>query len=240
MRYLSFSILFLLLMAGVCKAQSGSPVLAYFDKMPAVAANADEAYTMYFPKGKHPATEQYEGEIQEQVNLLVERSGHKSGLLSSLSKKYERDNEKYDFSKIQIARDKQLEEKIHYINTDFFSIIDSYNRSVNARLDSLRKKENSTILNAEKELQVQREELIQLIKKERVVITRMNDILISRGYNAVLDKGDASHPYYIQLLEIRGLMFDRMLKLNQMVHGANFGAATLRDYCKKNPADCKG
>jgi hypothetical protein len=67
----------------------------------------------------------------------------------------------------------------------------------------------------------------------------LNDTMTKKGYNAVLDKHDNKHPYYIQLLEIRGTMLGRVLKLLDQINSENQAAAMAVDACQKNPESCR-
>lgn len=191
-----FSFLFVAIAVAIVNAQpalmTAPEIVQYIDKLPVKTAASIET------KNKHMLSGKREEELQEQIDVLVEKSGHKSRTLSMLSKKYDYENDRYDFSKIIIKKDKDLDNKMQDINSIFFYEWDNYRRNAGVDPDSARKYFPVLVQKVKKQLQ----QLVEYMEK--------------RKYNSVVENGETSHPYYLQLLEIRGIMLDRVIKLNRL------------------------
>ncbi len=98
-------------MAYTGKCQSAFEILKYVDQLPPVAANVNEAWQQFYPKGKRTPYQQYEAVLDAQINALADKSNHQSLLLSMLSGRYEVEGRRTDFTKIVIAEDAGVEEK---------------------------------------------------------------------------------------------------------------------------------
>lgn len=77
------------------------------------------------------------------------------------------------------------------------------------------------------------------MKNVKNQLAGLNDTMTKKGYNAVLDKHDNKHPYYMQLLEMRGTMLDRVLKVLDQINSGNQAAAMAVDAWQKNPESCR-
>lgn len=191
-----FSFLFVAIAVAIVNAQpalmKAGAIIQYIDKLPVNPAVAIEA------NDKRILAMKRQEELQSQIDVLVERAGHKSRILSMLSKKYDYESDRYDFSKIIIKKDKELDERMQEVNTAFFYEWDTYTRNAGTDPDSARK--YFPVLAGKVKQQLQ--ELVIYMDK--------------RNLDAVVDNSEASNPYYQQLLEIRGIMIDRVMKLNQL------------------------
>ncbi|MFT3680208.1 MAG: hypothetical protein QM791_08030 [Ferruginibacter sp.] len=186
---------------------------ALFKRLPAVPATIAEAKQMA-AAGKNAATALFEKEIKQQIAILYTQSDHKSRILSMLAGKVDEDGRYYDFSKINTAEDPILKTAQEDANTAFFASLDDYQRRINSRLDSVWKMSNPTG-QAEQAIKIYREELpvfINIIRQQQV---KLQQLIKTKGYAKVLITQDSKHPYYIQLLETRALMLDRLSLLNK-------------------------
>ena len=216
---------------------SGNSVPAYIDQLPNLPATPQEAYTIYYPKGKKTIYSQYETAINNMLNDLAGRSNHQSRILSMLSGRYESESQRYDFSKVQIKRDPALEQALHQFTTDFYARLDDYLRAVSRATDSLRT--GNQIVNAEKELALYHEQLPPFKAIVKILLSQLDNTMRAKGYNAVLEKSDTTNPFFIQMLEARGLMLEKIKMLLQQIDGASQSATSMEDYCRKNPGECK-
>ena len=55
---------------------------------------------------------------------------------------------------------------------------------------------------------------------------KLNKMIISKGYDKVLASGNSANKYFVQLLEVRGVLLNWLLELNKQVSIANDMAAT--------------
>jgi len=221
------------------KLLSGNKAYSYIDQIPALAANAQQAYDIYYPKGKKTIYKQFEDEVQAQINTLADKSAYQSSLLSMLAKRYDEDGKTHDFSKVTIAKDKGIQQLYTEANTHFHIELDHFVRAVNAQMDAVIKERLIGIPLAERMLAIHREHVPAFAAAVKKVLKKLDDAISAKGYGSVIEKNETSHPYYIQLLEIRGIMLDRVLQVYTQVNSSNIAAAMTVDACKKYPESCK-
>ncbi|GAB2821646.1 hypothetical protein GCM10027043_23040 [Ferruginibacter profundus] len=155
-----------------------------------------------------------------------------------IADKYSEESSRYDFSKVKIEKDAALEAALTKMNAAFFSEKDNYLGLVNAASDSAYQQLHGQALAAQL-LSIYRQQLPVWIAGTKEQFIAINNLIISKGYAKVLADNNTSHPYFIQLLELKGLMLDRLLMFSRMVEGANQLVASLIDNCKKDPGSCK-
>jgi len=220
-------IICMLLMAYTGKCQSTFEILKYVDQLPPVAISANEAWQQFYPKGKRTPYQQYEAVLEAQINALTDQSKHQSLLLSMLSGRYDVESRRIDFTKIVIAEDPELKKKQEEQNRVFFNVVDDYGR-LTAGIDSIRNLGEGYGVQAEKMLRVYQQAAPVFVKKLQLFIKEMNDLMNKKGYNTVLDNQVQTHKYYIQLLEVRGLLLDRIKQANRMIGGSMGYVAALQ------------
>ncbi|OQP54494.1 hypothetical protein A4H97_21185 [Niastella yeongjuensis] len=215
----------LMSIAYTAKCQSAFDIFKYVDQLPPVTGNVNEAWQQCYPKGKHTPYQQYEAVLDAQINALADRSNHQSLLLSMLSGRYEMEGRRVDFTKIVIAEDPELKKKQTEQSRVFFNIVDDYGR-LTSGIDSIRKLEEDYGVQAEKMLRIYQQAVPVFVKKLRLFIKEMNDLMNKKGYNTVLDNQVQTHKYYVQLLEVRGLLLDRIRHANRLI-GSSVGYVAL-------------
>jgi hypothetical protein len=193
---------------------------ACFDKLPRIVSSVEEAGQEYFPKNKMNNCRRHQQEIQQQINKLYGASNHQSRLLSMLAGKYDDESEHYDFTKIKLTKDPVLNTAVTNANTAFFSVVDDYTRKVGSRVDSAQKQYTGKEL-AKRLLDIYQYEFSILVSRVKNQWKEINKLMLTKGYNKLLAAGKTDSPYFIQLLEVRGILYDRLLKLNQQVEIAN-------------------
>jgi hypothetical protein len=219
--------------------RSQTDIASCIDQLPAVAANVDEAYQQFFPKGKKTVYQLADDLIMAQINVLANESNHKSRLLSMLTGRYDNEDQRIDFSKVIINKDKELDNKLKEANQAYFYELDNFQRAVGNAVDSVRNKNEPAMIRAGHELRIMQKHLPAFIKKVHRLINQVTTYRDKKGYNLALVNHQAGHPYYIQLLEVRGLLLSRLRDLNKMAEGASQMAAMIADTCKKYPDSCK-
>jgi hypothetical protein len=216
------------------KSQSAEfDIVKYVDQIPPMAASTNEAYQQFYPKGKRSVYQQYEAVIQAQINALADESKHQSLLLSMLAERYELEGRRYDFTKVIIAEEPALKQKQKENTGDFFNLVDYYGRISGHPIDSIRKKEEPYGIQAEKMLQVYQQTVPVMIKQLKQLISEMNDFMNKKGYNTILNNKVQTHKYYIQLLEVRGLMLDRIKRINRIIDGSCRYVAIMQEEAMK-------
>lgn len=234
-----FSMLFNLPASAQTKVLSGNNIPAYIDQFPAIAANPQQAYEWYYPKGKKTACKQVEEELRGMINALADQAAHQSRLLSMLAQRYDKQTASLDYSKAAIVRDKKIDQLITDFNSSYFYEQDKFLRAVNAQMDMLSKAAITGIPLAEKQLAIYRDKLPAWSNTVKSQLKKLDDLLTAKGYNTIIDKKDSTHPNYVQLLEVRGLMLDRLLQLLLQTDGVNGMAAGTVDICRTYPDACK-
>lgn len=213
-------------------------VNSYFNKLPAILPAIDSVYKYYAPAVSNTPCQRYRAELKKQVGLLADQSDHKSYLLSTLSDRYDNEGSRYNFTKVKNASDKVLQAAVDKANAAFFRAIEDHNRSIGTRLDSIYKNYKGVDM-AKQELDLYRKAIPVLINNVRKILLEWNKTMNAKGYNMQLINGNASYPYYIQVLEARGLFYDRLLKLVDMEEGILKSIASMVDICRKYPESCK-
>ncbi|OQP61770.1 hypothetical protein A3860_31400 [Niastella vici] len=216
-----------LLLFYISNAQSPAfDIMQLMEKQPPVSATVTEAYGQFYPKGKKSVYQQYESSVQAQINLLADESQHQSAVLSMLAGRFDQERKRYDdFIKVVIAEEPELKKKQQAATTDYFYELDNFQRVINNALDSIVKSETDYGIQAEKILKAYQRILPGFVKKAKGVIGGMNEYLNKKGYNAVLNKQDKTHKYYIQLLEVRGLWLEKIREINKLTEsGAKYAA----------------
>lgn len=200
--------------------QAGFNILQYIDQLPPMAATVSEAYQQFYPKGKRSVYKQYEATLQAQINALADESKHQSALLSMLAERFETEQKQYNFMKVVIAEDPELKQKRTELSRIFLDEVSYYGRISDRPIDSIRQIGEPYAVQAEKMLQVYQWAVPIFIKKVKKLIVEMNELMNRKGYNAVLNNKVQTHKYYIQLLEVRGLLLDQIKQVNRMIDGS--------------------
>jgi len=221
---------FLLLLAGnVSFCQTTKPIdttfNALFDKMPQFSLSVEEAWQNYFPKNKMNACRRYETELKQELNRLATLSNHQSRLLSMLAGKFDIESRQYDFTKVTITKDQQLDGAVLENDKSFYSMLTDYLRRINSSMDSAFQLYKGKAL-AKQVLTIYNREFPYLINGTKAQCMKLNKMIIAKGYDKVLAAGNSANKYFVQLLEVRGVLLNWMLELNKQVSIANEMAAT--------------
>lgn len=241
MRYIIGCIAFILFFTTV-HAQvtlKGSEIPGFLDKMPPLPASVDEAYKALYPKTKKPPYQAYSDSLKAAIKDLALEAAGKSYLLMAMADRLQQDNRKFDRVHIELPTDRELENKMRDINSSYFREAENLTRTLGNALDSLFKLNYPAIDRTSLQLEIYRKQIALHIKKVKQLLNETNTYMNKRGYNAVLDNHDTSNKYYIQLLEVRGLMYDRIQKTLQQVTATWIYSADIADVCKKHPESCK-
>ena len=208
--------------------QPGFNIQQYLDQIPAVPASVNEAYRQFYPKGTRSVYKQYEATLQAQLEALADESKHRSGMLLILSGRYDREGRRIDFSKIVNAEDPGLTKKQTELCRVFLNEVDYFGRIANDPIDSIRQKGEAYAVQAEKMLRIYQQAVPVFIKRVSRLNNEMNELMNRKGYNKVLDNKVQTHKYYIQLLEVRAMMLDRIKQVNQIIDGACMYVAQMK------------
>lgn len=241
MRYL-FCCMALLLFWGTANTQvtmKAGEIPHFLERMPSLPATVDDAYRAIYPKTRKPPYQQYNDTLNAAINTLAAEAAGKSYLLMTMADRTKQDDKKFDRVHNQLPVDKDLENRMRDINNAFFSLTDEWVRSIGNAYDSINKLNYPAIDRAALHLQLYRKEVWHYIKKVKQILDETNAYMNKRGFNAVLDNHDTTNKYYIQLLEVRGLMYDRIQKVLQHVTATWIYSADMVDICKKYPGSCK-
>jgi hypothetical protein len=241
MRYLFGCITFILLCTTVHAqiTMKGSEIPGFLDKMPPLPTTVDEAYKAMYPKTKKPPYQSYSDSLKAAIKALALEAAGKSYLLMAMADRLEQDNRKFDRVHIELPTDKELENKMRDINSFYFREADNLSHTLGNTLDSINKLNYAAIDRTSLQLEIYRKQIALHIRKVKQLLNETNTYMNKRGYNAVLDNHDTSNKYYIQLLEVRGLMYDRIQKTLQQVTATWTYSADMADICKKHPESCK-
>lgn len=241
MRYLFGCIAFILFFT-IGHAQitmKGAEIPGLLDKMPPLPATVEEAYKALYPKTKKPPYQAYSDSLNAAIKALAIEAAGKSYLLMAMADRLQQDNRKFDRIHNELPTDKELENKMRDINSSYFREADNLSRALGNALDSIIKLNYAAIDRTSLQLEIYRKQIALHIRKVKQLLNETNTYMNKRGYNAVLDNHDTSHKYYIQLLEVRGLMYDRIEKTLQQVTATWTYSADMADICKKHPESCK-
>ena len=241
MRYL-FGCMALLLFWTTAKAQvtmKGAEIHNFLERMPTLPVTVDEAYKTIYPKTNKPPYQQYSDTLKAAINTLAIEAAGKSYLLMTMADRVGQDDRKFDRIHNQLPRDKDLENRMRDINNSFFSEADKLGRTLGNAYDSINKLNYPAIDRAALQLELYRKEIPHYIKKVKQILVETNAYMNKRGYNAMLDNHETTNKYYIQLLEVRGLMYDRIQKVLQQLTATWIYSADMVDICKKHPDSCK-
>jgi len=178
------------------------PIETYFNRLPPMVVSPDEAYSTYYPKNKVTPCQQYIAVLRQQLAELADESAGKSRLLSMLAGRYDAESEHTDFAKITINKDGELDAAVKSANTAFFTAMDDAARKTGQALDSVSKLYSGLQL-IERALEIHRRELSALTRTVWKQLQHVESIMKKKGYDTILAKGKVSHPYYIQLLELK-------------------------------------
>ncbi len=217
----------------------GDQIPAFLERMPALPSTLDEAYKAMYPKTKKPPYQRYQDSLTAAINTLAVEAAGKSYLLMAMADRMRQDNNKFDRIHNQLPSDKDLENRMSAINSSFFSESSAWTRNLGNAYDSINKLNYPSIKRAGLHLQLYQKELVHYIKKIKQILLETNAYMNKRGFNTVLDNHDSSNKYYVQLLEVRGLMYDRIQKVLQQVTATWIYAADMVDICKRYPDSCK-
>ena len=221
---------FLLLLAGnVSFCQTTKPIdttfNALFYKIPQFSLSVEEAWQNYFPKNKMNACRRYETELKQELNRLATLSNHQSRSLSMLAGKFDIESRQYDFTKVTITKDQQLDGAVLENDKSFYSMLTDYLRRINSSMDSAFQLYKGKAL-AKQVLTIYNREFPYLINGTKAQYMKLNKMIIAKGYEKVLAAGNSANKYFIQLLEVRGVLLNWLLELNKQVSIANEMAAT--------------
>jgi hypothetical protein len=241
MRYIAGCIAFVLFFTTVHAqiSMNGAEIPGFLDKMPPLPATVDEAYKALYPKTKKPPYQAYSDSLKAAIKDLALEAAGKSYLLMAMADRLQQDNRKFDRVHIELPTDKELENKMRDINSSYFREAENLTRALGNALDSLFKLNYPAIDRTSLQLEIYRKQIALHIRKVKQLLNETNTYMNKRGYNAVLDNHDTSNKYYIQLLEVRGLMYDRIQKTLQQVTATWIYSADIADVCKKHPETCK-
>lgn len=217
----------------------GSEIPGFLDKMPPLPTTVDEAYKALYPKTKKPPYQPYSDSLNAAIKALALEAAGKSYLLMAMADRLQQDNRKFDRVHNELPTDKELENKMHDINSSFFREADHLSHTLGNALDSINKLSYGAIDRTSIQLEVYRKQIALHIRKVKQLLNETNTYMNKRGYNAVLDNHDTSNKYYVQLLEVRGLMYDRIQKTLLHITATWMYAADMADICKKHPESCK-
>jgi hypothetical protein len=217
----------------------GSEIPGFLDKMPPLPATVDEAYKALYPKTKKPPYQSYSDSLKAAIKALALEAAGKSYLLMAMADRLEQDNRKFDRVHNELPTDKELENKMRVINSSYFREADNLSHTLGNALDSINKLNYAAIDRTSLQLEIYRKQIAHHIRKVKQLLTETNTYMNKRGYNAILDNHDTSNKYYIQLLEVRGVMYDRIQKTLQQVTATWTYSADMADICKKHPESCK-
>lgn len=217
----------------------GTEIPAFLERMPALPATVDEAYKAIYPKTKKPPYQPYSDSLKAAIRSLAIEANGKSYLLMTMAERVQQDDRKFDRIHNQLPTDKELENKMNTLNSSFFREADNLGRALGNALDSVNKLAYPAIDRTALQLEIYRKEISRHIRKVKQVLVETNTYMNKRGYNTVLDNHDNSNKYYIQLLEVRGLMYDRIQKVLQQVTATWTYTADMVDICKRHPDSCK-
>lgn len=233
-------VLLLLLLTSLAKAQNArdTTIQSFFNHLPSFVSSIDEAYNVYFPKNKITPCKQFKTMLQAEMNKLADASNHKSRLLSMIAGRFEDERKKFDFSKITISQDKKLKDAVDEMNISFFKIQDDFLRLIGSKMDSVYKQTTGLEI-AKGQLNVYRKQMPAFIRKAKDVLLHLDRLMNDKGYNKVLSERNSSHPYYIQILEARGIILERISMLLTQIDGVQAAAASQVDICKRFPDSCK-
>ena len=241
MRFIIGSISFLLFFTtGHAQiTMKGSEIPGFLDRMPPLPASIDEAYKALYPKTKKPPYQAYSDSLKATIKALALEAAGKSYLLMAMSDRFQQDDRKFDRIHNELPTDKELEKKMHDINSSYFREADNLSHALGNTLDSIIKLNYPAIDRTSIQLEIYRKQIALHIRKVKQLLNETNTYMNKRGYNAVLDNHETSNKYYIQLLEVRGLMYDRIEKTLQQVTATWVYSADMADICKKHPETCK-
>lgn len=217
----------------------GDQIPAFFERMPSLPSTLDEAYKAMYPKSKKPPYQRYQDSLAAAINTLAVEAAGKSYLLMAMADRMRQDNNKFDRIHNQLPSDKDLENRMNAINSSFFTESNAWTRNLGNAYDSISKLNYPSIERAGLHLQLYQKEMVHYLKKVKQILLETNAYMNKRGFNAILDNHDSSNKYYIQLLEVRGLMYDRIQKVLQQVTATWIYAADMVDICKRYPDSCK-
>jgi hypothetical protein len=217
----------------------GSEIPAFLDKIPPLPATVDEAYKALYPKTKKPPYQAYSDSLKAAIKALALEAAGKSYLLMAMADRFQQDDRRFDRIHNELPTDKELENKMREINSSYFREADNLSRALGNALDSVNKLNYPAIDRTSLQLEIYRKQIALHIKKVKQLLNETNTYMNKRGYNTVLDNQDTSNKYYIQLLEVRGLMYDRIQKTLQQVTATWTYSADMADICKKHPESCK-
>jgi hypothetical protein len=217
----------------------GTEIPAFLERMPALPVTVDEAYNAMYPKTKKPPYQLYNDSLKAAIRSLAIEAGGKSYLLMTMADRVQQDDRKFDRIHNQLPTDKELENKMSNLNSSYFREADNLGRALGNALDSIYRLSYPAIDRTALQLNIYRKEIARHIRKVKQLLVETNTYMNKRGYTIVLDNHDTANKYYIQLLEVRGLMYDRIQKVLQQVTATWAYAADMADICKKHPESCK-
>lgn len=211
--------LFLTAILAACNIHTAVPVdmlLADFNNL-FVAITAMEAKKIN--KNTSPTT-LFKQKAQAQVKELYTQSQSKSRLLLMMALPDEYDRNQIDFNKLNLSRDKVLDDKMKDANTMFFYYLDNTRRAVNRVIDSIYTSPNPSN-GADAVLAEYNRQTTMLKKQTLAVYQDPIKYCQQKKYNEVLTNRSANHSYYIQLLEMQAIIIDRMLVVSAQVEAGN-------------------
>ena len=228
----------LIFWCSVVSGQQGFEPEGWFERLPPMAASAVSAYEQLLPKTKKNVYDQYTTAAKAEMRKLYKESGRKSRLLSMFADTYDTEDRNVDVSKISLPVDKELDKKCRELSSGFLRAQDEYARTASRDWDSLRKNvfnpdKALSVGDVEKVLAVEKRAFMPFLQKARKVLSELHAYMESRGYNAVLDGHRAEHPFYVQLLEVRAGIFDRLKMLNETVRGTCLNLALMVEAANK-------
>ena len=211
---------------------------SYFDRLPALPATVEEAHATYYPAGRSTPCSRLQAEIKADVNSLADRSNHQSRLLSMIAGRYEEEDRHVDFTRIRVTREKNLEAQLREEGSSFFNALEDFWKLVGDQLQvALTQRKGMAVGQAE--LDIYRAALPQLTLRVKKSILAVDGYMEKNGFNNILAGSQGGSPYTMQVLEARGLMLDRLMKLVEQIDHALASVARQIDNCRKHPDQCR-
>lgn len=238
--YLSLAAIAFVLSAFAIANRLSDPVLQQLlDSRPAIFSTVDSAYACFYPKGRKNRYDIYKQDILNKQKEWYELSGKKSRLLAMMAGIYESEGRKRDFSKLESKRDKEMDELWREVNGRCLDAIQIFNSGY-LRWLTTAAPEGKPVKQYQQEmiddLRINYDKMAMAL---RDCFQQMEQYWKKKGYVKVLAAQDSSYVYYVHILEMRGLMADKLTVLSDLAASVGRAAADKIEYCRKFPEECK-
>lgn len=238
--YLSLAAIAFVLSAFAITNKLADPALQeLWEGRPIIFGTVDSAYACFYPRPGKNRYDMYKQHLLDKQKEWYELSGRKSLLLAMLAGIYESEGKKRDFTKYDFKRDKEMDQLWREINGRCQYAIDRFNDGYLRWL--------TTAAPTGKPVKLQQQEMMDdlRVNHEKMALTlrdrfqQMEQYWKKKGYDKVLTRQDSSHPYYMQIMEMRGLLADKLVVLSDLALSVGRAAADRIEYCRKFPEECK-